>query len=89
MAPLLLPLPLLALVRQRKNSTQAVVSRDLLAARPTDPSPRTDDLRPVAPAAIDAAAVRRWATDKGLRVAPRGRLAADLVRAYSEAHPDH
>jgi len=38
-------------------------------------------------AAVDSADVRRWAAANGLPVAARGRLAADLVRAYREEHP--
>lgn len=66
--------------------SHAVVGQDPLAAPSTDRSPTTEEPQP-APA-IDAAAVRRWATAAGLRVAPRGRLAAELVRYYREAHPD-
>ena len=34
----------------------------------------------------DLAAVRAWAADNGFNVAPRGRVAADVLQAYEAAH---
>jgi DNA polymerase-3 subunit epsilon len=36
----------------------------------------------------DASRVRQWALDQGLTVSARGRLPADVVTAYRNAHPD-
>jgi len=38
--------------------------------------------------AEDPGRVRRWALDQGLAVSARGRLPADVVTAYRNAHPD-
>ena len=51
------------------------------------PRPPPSRASAVDPPAVDPAAVRLWAAARGLPVAARGRLAADLLSAYREAHP--
>jgi uncharacterized membrane protein len=36
--------------------------------------------------AIDVADVRKWAANQGMTVAPRGRVARDVIDAYQAAH---
>ena len=42
--------------------------------------------RSAAPAAVDLAEVRSWARDNGYAVSDRGRLAGEVMAAYTEAH---
>jgi hypothetical protein len=80
-----------ALSELRADATGSAATDDLLAPLVTDEPAGADAASPPAvapPPAVDAAAVRRWAAANHRPVAARGRLAADLVRAYLEAHPD-
>lgn len=38
------------------------------------------------PASVDRTAVRSWAKASGLRVSDRGRISAEIMRQYEEAH---
>jgi hypothetical protein len=42
--------------------------------------------QPVPPPALSPGAVRLWARSQGIEVSDRGRVPADLLRAYAEAH---
>lgn len=42
---------------------------------------------PLAAAEPTAAQVRRWAVGAGIRVADRGRVPADVLRRFRDAHP--
>jgi nucleoid-associated protein Lsr2 len=41
---------------------------------------------PAGAARVDRAAVRAWARDAGLAVSERGRISADVMQRYDEAH---
>lgn len=53
-------------------------------ARP-DSGARTRKPSGAAAAGVDPAAVRAWANSRGLKTNPRGRISADLIKAFREA----
>ena len=57
--------------RRRQNGTRAAATKRRTKARQTGPS---------------TAAVREWAIESGHSVSTRGRIPADIIAAYSEAH---
>ncbi|OLR93563.1 Lsr2 family DNA-binding protein [Actinokineospora bangkokensis] len=64
------------------------------AARPTPAPQRTPKLAPTPPAVnavavptVSPAEMRAWARTNGYEVSDRGRVPADVVAAYKEAHP--
>jgi len=68
----------------------------LTAASPTAPTPARPPATTSGPAPSptdqsrghDAGRVRQWALDQGLAVSARGRLPAEVLAAYRNAHPD-
>lgn len=61
---------------EKANERFTKVARETTPARDNGADPY---------AGLDIAAVRSWATDNGLEVEPRGRIAIDVVNAYKRA----
>jgi hypothetical protein len=68
------------------------VLRDFIDNARTVSAPRRRGRTPGEPAAAapsggrDSAAVRQWAREQGIEVSQRGRIAADVIAKYDDAH---
>ena len=68
-----------------------VSGRNSTAARksaPAAPKQRGGQSAPAAASGPDTGAVRAWARENGYTVSDRGRISAEIVKAYEDAHAD-
>jgi hypothetical protein len=74
------------LAKKNQAKLEKALAPFIEAARRAPASSRSRTAGRAARSSVDRTAVRAWAKAAGLKVSERGRISADIMRQYDEAH---